>query len=115
LPNTIITIAENPPEKKKKIIYQLFCPKTKRLQTPFFESSFSSSGSPAVSDPWLKHVATLGFAEPADKVLTTFIFQHETQNIQSFRLDTNTHGLTHGAPDIRLDIRQHKECRELLL
>ena len=55
-------------------------------------------------------------AEPADKVLAIFIFQHETQNIQSFRqLDTNTHGLTRGAPDIRLDIRQHKEGRELLL
>ena len=58
-------------------------------------------------------------AKPADKVLAIFIFQHETQNIQSFRqLDTNTHGLTRertGAPDIRLDIRQHKEGRELLL
>jgi hypothetical protein len=72
-------------------MYQLFfAPKLRGCRFPFFESSFSSSGSPAVPDPWLKHVATLSFAEPADKVLAIFIFQHETQNIQSFRqLDTN--------------------------
>jgi hypothetical protein len=58
-------------------------------------------------------------AEPADKVLDIFIFQHETQHIWSFRqLDRNTYVLTHertSAPDIRLDVRQHKEGRELLL
>ena len=110
MPNTI---AENTPGKKH--VSAFFAPKLRGCRFPFFES-FSSSVSPAVPDPWLKCVACLGFAEPADKVLAIFIFQHETQNIQSFRqLDMNTHGSTPGAPDIRLDIRQYTEGRELLL
>jgi hypothetical protein len=74
LPNTIITIAENPPGKKKKTSITFFVPKLGGYRLPFFESSFSSSSSPAVPDPWLKRVATLGFAEPADKVLAIFYF-----------------------------------------
>jgi hypothetical protein len=46
----------------------------------------------------------LGFAESADKVLAIFIFQQETQYIQSLRQqDKNIHELTHGwigAPNI---------------
>jgi hypothetical protein len=42
----------------------------------------------------LAKVCGHSLAELADKVLATFIFQHETQNIQSFRrLDMNTHEL----------------------
>ena len=55
------------------------------------------------------------FAEPADKVLAIFIFQHETEHSVIQTMRQNTHGLTRGAPDIRPDIRQHKEGRELLL
>jgi hypothetical protein len=32
-----------------------------------------------------------GFTGPADKVLAIFIFQHEIQNIQSFRQQNKTH------------------------
>ena len=57
--------------------------------------------------------------EPADKVLAIFIFQHETQNIQTLRqLEMTRHELTHkrtSAPEIRLDVRQHKLGRERLL
>jgi hypothetical protein len=70
LPNTLIMIAENPPGKKPSISF--FAPKLRGFRLPFFENSFSRSGSPALPDPWLKHVATLRFAEPADKVLAIF-------------------------------------------
>jgi hypothetical protein len=85
-----------------------------RLQTPFsFRAAF----------PEVAHLLCLILAkacgyslvEPADKVLAIFIFQHDTQNIQSFiQLDMNTNGLTcqrTSAPDIK----QHKEGRKLLL
>ena len=42
-------------------------------------------------DSWLKCGPLFCFAEPADKVLAIFIFQHETQNIQSFRQRNKTH------------------------
>ena len=63
-------------------------------------------------DSWLKCGPLSDFAEPADKVLAIFIFQHETQSVIQ-TMKQNTHELTHewiGAPDIR----QHKEGIELL-
>jgi hypothetical protein len=61
----------------------------------------------------LAKVCGHSLAELADKVLATFIFQHETQNIQSFRRD-KTHMDRHEVHQT-LDVRQHKEGRELLL
>jgi hypothetical protein len=87
LPNTLIRIAENPPGKKPKKKKQknnqptkqtktsltFFAPKLKGCRLPFFESSFSICGSPVVPNSQLKCMATLGFAEPADKVLAIFL------------------------------------------
>jgi hypothetical protein len=57
-----------------------------------------------VLDSWLKCGPSSGFAESADKVLAIFIFQQETQNVQSFRQrNKNIHELTCGrigAPNI---------------
>ena len=56
-------------------------------------------------------------AKRADKVLAIFIFQHETQNIQSFTQQNETHMNQHVNRPVHqtLDVRQHKESRELLL
>jgi hypothetical protein len=57
-----------------------------------------------VLDSWLKYGPLSGSTKSADKVLAIFIFQHETQNSQSFRQrNKNIHELTHGqvgAPNI---------------
>ena len=71
-----------------------FCSYNHRIKNtlPLSNTQFFQQGpSRHVSDSWLKHVAALGFA---DKVFyTIFIIQHKTQNIHSYRLDTNIHEL----------------------
>jgi hypothetical protein len=66
-------VCREPSRKKEKSI-SFFAPNLRGCRLLYFESSFSSSGSPAVPDPWLKHVATLSFTEPADKVLAIFYY-----------------------------------------
>jgi hypothetical protein len=70
-------------QEKKKNIYQLFHPKTKRLQTPFLKKLFSAGA--LLLCLILAKACGHSLAEPADKVLAIFIFQHETQNIQMTR------------------------------
>jgi hypothetical protein len=68
-----------------------------------------------VLDYWRKYGSLSGFAESADKVLAIFIFQQETQNIQSLRQrDKSIHELTRGqigAPSIDNTKRVENSCR----
>jgi hypothetical protein len=69
-------------------IYQLFPPQNHEAADSLFsfkEQFFQQGPSCCVPDAWLRPVATLCFAIPAEKYLAIFIFKHETQNIQSFR------------------------------
>jgi hypothetical protein len=68
LPNTLITIAENPPGKNH---LSAFLPQNQEAADSLFsykEQFLQQGPSCGVLVSWLKHVATLGFDEPPDKV-----------------------------------------------
>ena len=85
-------IAENFLRKKTSISF--FAPRPRSCSLPSQKTVFPAGA--LLLCLILAKACGHSLAKPADKVLAIFIFQHETQNIQSFRqLDTNTYGLTH--------------------
>ena len=70
-----------------------FTPKPRGCRLPFSKKLFFPAGALLLC-LILAKVCGHSLAKPADKVLAIFIFQHETQNIQSFRQRNKTHRLT---------------------
>ena len=65
-------------------------PQTMKLQTPFLKKTVFPAGALLLC-LILAKACGHSLAKPPDKVLAIFIFQHETQNIQSFTQQNETH------------------------
>jgi hypothetical protein len=80
-------IAENFLRKKTSISF--FAPRPRSCSLPSQKTVFPAGA--LLLCLILAKACGHSLAKPADKVLTIFIFQHETQNIQSFRQRNKTH------------------------
>jgi hypothetical protein len=110
--NTLITIAENPPGKNH---LSAFSPQNQEAANTLSQKTVFPAGTLLLCLVLAKECGH-SLAKPADKVLAIFIFQHEAQNIQSFRQQNKTqmHRHVNGPVHQTLDNTKREEnfcCR----